>query len=520
MDEEVASYNDLRHPKTVTATEPLQGDDPLDPVNQGSAKTTPDTDDRYPWIAMGVVLIGTFMVILDTTIVNVALPQIGKALDRRDGIEWIVTSYLLAVGVAQPPTGWLADKFGRKRLFIVSLILFGIGSLLAALSPNLTALVGARVVQGLGGGALMPVGMAMIYELFPPDKRGTALGVWGVAAMAGPAFGPVIGGYLVTTVSWHWLFLINVPIGFIAVFAASRLLRDTGFRETRRFDATGLALVTTGLVTLLYTFAQAADWGWASATTTSLLVIGAAFLVAFVLWELHVEHPAIDIAMFRVPVFSMTMVVIALTTVVQYGILVFLPLELETVRNYSALKVGTMLVPMALAAAITFPLGGRITDRIGPRLPVMLGAGLLGVSAWTLGHLSVDSSIVNIELALVAQGLGFGFAMMPNSVTGMNALPNRFVAQASAVRQLNVRVAASMGVAVLSTIVAARGGASDVAQVGSETAQAAYNTVFLIAAGVAALAVILGAFLPNTTKYRVIQAERAAETDDVLLDVG
>ncbi|MGC2241185.1 MAG: MFS transporter, partial [Acidimicrobiia bacterium] len=165
--------------------------------------------DRYPWIAMGVVLIGTFMVILDTTIVNVALPQIGLALDRQAGIEWVVTAYLLAVGLAQPPTGWLADRFGRKRLFIVSLGFFVIGSLGAALSPNLGSLVGARVIQGLGGGALMPVGMAMIYELFPPHRRGTALGVWGVAAMAGPAFGPVIGGYLVTNVSWHWLFLIN-----------------------------------------------------------------------------------------------------------------------------------------------------------------------------------------------------------------------------------------------------------------------------------------------------------------------
>ncbi len=481
--------------------------------------STRDDDDRYPWIAMGVVLIGTFMVILDTTIVNVALPQIGIALHRADGIEWIVTAYLLAVGVAQPPTGWLADRFGRKRLFIVSLLLFSFGSLLAALSPNLPLLIVSRVIQGLGGGALMPVGMAMIYELFPADRRGTALGIWGVAAMAGPAFGPVIGGYLATTVSWHWLFLINVPIGGIAVAAAVRLFRDTGYRERRRFDGVGLGLVTVGLVLCLYAFARASDWGWASGSTVGMLSVGGAFFVAFVSWERRVEHPAIDIAMFAVPIFSLTLAVIATAVVVQYGILVFLPLELETVRGLSALRVGTMLVPMAIGAAITFPLGGRLTDRIGPRLPVMVGLTLLGTSAWILGHTSVDSATWIIEVAVLTQGLGFGFSMMPNSVTGLNALPQRFVAQATAVRQLNTRVAASFGVAVLATIVATQMG-GEVSSAGTASAQSAYGTVFVIATGVAAVGVVLGAFLPNSERNRELQTERAEEDRELAMEMG
>ncbi len=491
-------------------------------TGSASNATSPHSGDRYPWVAMGVVLIGTFMVILDTTIVNVALPQIGRALDRQDGIEWVVTAYLLAVGVAQPPTGWLADRFGRKRLFIASLSLFALGSLLAALSPTLELLVASRVLQGLGGGALMPVGMAMIYELFPPDRRGTALGIWGVAAMAAPAFGPVIGGYLVTTVSWHWLFLINVPIGAIGILAASRLLRDTGYRERRRFDATGLGLVTGGLVLYLFTFARAGVWGWASPLTVGLLVVGSGLLAAFVAWERRVVHPVIDVAMFGVPIFSLTMAVIAGTIVVQFGILVFLPLELETLRTMSALRVGTMLVPMAIAGAITFPLGGRLTDRIGPRVPVMIGLALLGASAWILGHLSVDSPILTIEGAVVAQGLGFGFAMMPNSVTGLNVLPQRFVAQASAVRQLNTRVAASFGVAVLATILATQMGGvtpDGPTGAGAATAQAAYNTVFLLAAGVAVVAGVLAAFLPGRVRNRQIQAERADEYRGLAVEV-
>jgi EmrB/QacA subfamily drug resistance transporter len=470
--------------------------------------------DRYPWIAMGVVLIGTFMVILDTTIVNVALPQIGLALDRQAGIEWVVTAYLLAVGLAQPPTGWLADRFGRKRLFIVSLGFFVIGSLGAALSPNLGSLVGARVIQGLGGGALMPVGMAMIYELFPPHRRGTALGVWGVAAMAGPAFGPVIGGYLVTNVSWHWLFLINVPIGVVGIIIAAKLLRDTGYSERRRFDGVGLALISAGLVVWLFTFAKADVWGWGSGLAVTLLLIGAVLVTLFVLWERRVDHPAIDVSMFGVPIFSLTLAVIACTVVVQFGILVFLPLELETIRGMTALRVGTMLVPTAIAAAITFPLGGRLTDRIGPRVPVVTGVLLLGVSAWILGHLTLESPTLTIEIALVAQGLGFGLAMMPNSVTGLNALPKRFVAQATAVRQLNVRVAASFGVAVLAGVVSTAMGDSTPSgpgDPGSVAGQAAYNQMFVILSGLAVVAGLLAVFLPGKERNRQIQAERAEE---------
>lgn len=470
--------------------------------------------DRYPWIAMGVVLVGTFMVILDTTIVNVALPQIGIALDSRTGIEWVVTAYLLAVGIAQPPTGWLADRFGRKRLFIASLALFAGGSLFAALSPSLGWLVASRVIQGLGGGALAPVGMAMIYELFPADRRGTALGIWGVAAMAAPAFGPVIGGYLVTNVSWHWLFLINVPIGALAIVMAVRLLRDTGFRERRRFDGVGLLLISVGLVSLLMTFSNASEWTWASARTIGLLAIGVVFLVLFALWVRRQDNPLIDLSMFRVPIFTLTLAIIAATVVVQFGILVFLPLQLQTIRQFTALEVGTMLVPVAIAGAITFPLGGRMTDRIGPRIPVVVGSGLLCVSGLILSRLKIDSPISTIEVALVCQGLGFGLAMMPNSVTGLNALPNRFVAQATAVRQLNVRVAASFGVAVLATILALQLGdvtATGPEVAGSGVAQDAYNLVFLVAGISAGVASAMALALPGKERNRELQRERAAE---------
>jgi len=489
-----------------------------------AAAPVADVDSRYPWVAMGVVLIGTFMVILDTTIVNVALPQIGKAFGTESGVDWIVTAYLLAVGVCQPATGWLADRFGRKRVFTVSLGLFTTGSLLAALSPSLGVLVGFRVVQGLGGGAMVPVGMTMIYELFPPHKRGMALGTWGIAAMAGPAFGPVIGGYLVTAVSWHWLFFVNVPIGVVGVVAARRLLRDTGYREHRRFDGFGLGIVAAGLVLWLLAFGEASSWGWSSTRTLACLAVGGVLIAAFVRHELRIEHPALDVRIFGVPIFSLTLGILALGTVAQFAAMVFLPLQLETLRGMSALRVGTMLVPLAIGGAITFPLGGRLTDKVGPRPPVIAGSLLLMGASWVLGHLTPDASTLRIEVALVVVGLGMGFAMMPNSVTGMNVLPDKFAAQAAAVRQLNVRVAASFGVAVLATLVTTRLGSLATAAPASAAAavhaQSAYNLVFLIGVGTSIAATVLALFLPGRARTEEILRTRAAEQRELALDVA
>lgn len=300
---------------------------------------------RYRAIVMTVVLLGTFMVILDTSIVNVALPKIGADFGSISDVEWIVTAYLLAVGVSMTTTGWLADRFGKKRVFVVSLALFTLGSLLCALAPTLGLLVLWRVVQGLGGGALMPLGMAMIYELFPPHERGRALGIWGVAAMAAPSIGPVLGGYLSSDVSWRWLFVINIPIGVVVVPLASRLLRDVGYRDHRRLDVCGLVSVATGLVLVLLALSEAATWGWASPTFLTTTCVGVALLVAFVVHAARVRQPLIELRILRIRVFTLTMVVIWLVTIGQFARLVFIPLEFETLRGLSALNVGLLLTP-------------------------------------------------------------------------------------------------------------------------------------------------------------------------------
>lgn len=470
-----------------------------------------DADDfrRYRWVAMAVILIGTFMVILDTSIVNVALPQIGADFHSVSAVDWIVTSYLLAVGVSIMATGWLADHFGKKRVFVVSLAMFTLGSLLCTISPTLELLVGARVLQGLGGGALMPLGMAMIYELFEPQDRGMALGVWGVAAMAAPAVGPVLGGFLVTAVDWRLLFLINVPIGIVGVPAAARLLRDIGARDDRPLDVPGLATSAVGLVLVLLALSEAPTWGWTSTTFVVTLAVGVVLLAFWIIRSLRISTALIELRMFAIPAFTLTMVIVWLVTIAQFSRLVFIPLEFETLRGLDALSVGLMLTPAALGVAMTMPIGGRLADRIGARVPVTIGLVVTAFSFWPLGHLRADTPETVVAAWLFVGGLGVGLAMMPNTVIAMNSVHGRYVAQASAVRSLNRQIAAALGTAVLASVLASRIGAIG-SHAGRPTvhALAGYNDLFLIAMYLSIASFVCALFLPGKRAAKALQEER------------
>lgn len=469
------------------------------------------TDERYPWVAMGVVLIGTFMVILDTTIVNVALPEMAVDLDAPTGVEWVVTGYLLAVGMVQPATGWLADRFGRKLVFLLSLGLFAVGSLLAAVSVNLGFLVASRFAQGLGGGSIMPVGLAMIYELFPAHRRGAALGVWGIAAMAAPALGPVVGGYLVTAAGWRWLFLINVPIGVIGIVAGMRLLRDVGYRERRSFDLPGLILAVGALSVLLLTLSRSAETGVTSPWTVGGLVVGLLALWSFVTVERRTEHPLIDTTMFTTGAFSLTIAIVWLITLAQFARLVFIPLELIGIRGFSALEVGLMLTPAAVASASMMPLGGRLADRVGPKIPVSIGLALITVGVFLQSRFAVDTPVWAMITAFSIQGLGTGLAMMPNTLAAMDSVTADLVAQASSVRSLNRQIAGALSVAVLTGVVVAQLGVLEASGADPQLAQNAYNQVFLIATFSAATAFVASFWLPGKEETMRLRSVRSTE---------
>lgn len=478
-------------------------------ANDGSIAGVP-----YRWVAMGVVLFGTFMVVLDTTVVNLGLPSLQDDFNTVEGIEWVVTAYLASVGVSQMLSSWSADRFGRKAVFMFSLALFTGASVLCALSPNLGVLVGARVLQGVGGGLMMPVAMAMIYELFDPDERGKALGYFGIAVMAAPAIGPVLGGSLVSSLGWRWLFLINVPIGLIGFPVAARLLRDTGFREERTLDRIGLGLSGVGLAALLIGVAKGASWGWTSPAVMILVGLGGVLLGLFVRHAVSTTNPLVEMRILANPVFAVSMVAIALLTVAQYSRLVYIPLELGTVRGISEFQIGLVMLPSALGIALTMPIGGRMADRIGARIPVTVGALVLGASFVALAAVTRTTSLPMIAFILFSGGLGTGLAMMAPNVVAMNAVSATKVSQASALSQTARQVAAAIGVAIIASVFASSrpDGPAGSADLGP------YRVVFLVAAGLLAVAAIVAQFVPGKAKALELQAARRAELAALGLD--
>jgi DHA2 family multidrug resistance protein len=501
----------------MRALEPRSASQGRDRTNAGTLHLQGVTE-RYRWTAVAVVLIGTFMVILDTTIVSVALEPIGAAFGSQSWGVWIVTVYLLTVGVMQPVTAWFADRIGRKPVFVAAMGIFATGSLACAVAPSMGLLVASRALQGLAGGALVPVGMALIYELFPPHRRGTALGIWGVSAMAAPALGPTLGGWLATH-DWRLVFLINVPIGAAGVVAGSMLLRNTGYRERRRLDGFGIVLTTVGVLALLLGFSEGTAWGWTAPRTLLAIVVGVALLLAFVAWSKRTAFPVVDVRLFRIPVFTSTVAVICLLSVYQYSRLVFLPLELQSLRGYTPLHTGVVLLPTAIGSAAVMPLAGRLADTMGSKVLVAIGLAIATVPGWFFGHLTPDTSDTTLAVLMLVGGIGFGLATMPNTVAGLNSVPAPFVAQASAARQLCRQITAAIAVAVL-TAVAGHYLGADLAFGGGVSrtrAQAGYNVVFICAfwATIAAAVLALVA-VPGRAKMRQLQAERQAEQEELL----
>jgi EmrB/QacA subfamily drug resistance transporter len=474
----------------------------------------------YRWVAMGVFLVGTFMVVLDTTIVNLALPSLQHEFGTVDGVEWVITGYLATVGISQMASSWFADRYGRKRAFVVTLATFTLGSALCAAAPTLPLLVAARVVQGVGGGMLIPVTMAMVYELFEPEERGRALGIWGLAVMAAPAIGPVLGGTVVSQVGWRWLFLLNVPIGLVGVPLAIRLLRDTRGGEPRRLDGAGLVGASAAIVLLLVGLAEAGTQGWGSAAALTPLVACAIVTTGFVLHTLRSPNPIVDLRILTHPVFARGMIVLVLLAVAQFARLVYIPLELGTTRDISALTIGFVLLPNALGIAIMMPIGGRLADHIGARIPAVVGISVLAVSFLGLARMSPSTSLAYVAGCLFVGGLGTGLAMMPPNVTAMNAVPHRKVSQATALSQVSRQLAGAAGTAVLASILASLRPTTNLrAPAAVSDLVDAYDTLFLIVVALLVCATILAVRLPGRRGALELQAERRRERS-ILAEIG
>ncbi len=338
-----------------------------------------------------------------------------------------------------------------------------------------------------------------------------------MASMAAPAAGPVLGGWLLTVASWRWMFFLNVPVGVAAVVLGVKFLRrNVGFLERRTFDWVGLALVSTAMVALLLAASEGATWGWRSPQVIGLFAGSAVLLTAFAVWVLRRKDPLLDVRMFAIGPFTLSITIIALRSVGQFGRLVFIPLELEGLRSMSPLQVGIILCPSALAAAAIMPVAGRLSDRIDPRL--LVGSGLASTCAatWGLAHLTVHTGTWALIGIMTLAGIGTGLSIMPCVVVGLNSLPSRLIAQGTAIRQLLRQVVAAVGIAALSAVVISRIGSVTATTPGLRPAhvQAAYNDVFLIAFWMSVLGLALVFLLPGRERNARFREERAKEFED------
>ncbi len=411
----------------------------------------------YPWLVLIATSIGTFMAVLDGTIVNIALAKLETVFGvSTDEVQWVITGYMLVFGVMLAASGWLSDRFGQKTIFMLSLALFTAGSFLCSLSWNITSLILFRVVQGAGGGLIQPVGMAIITREFPKEKRGLALGIWAISSSASISLGPTAGGWLIDNFSWHTIFDINVPIGIVGIAVSYLILRERRAEETRDFDLFGFISMSVFLVSLLLGLSDGnASWnadGWHSPFILGCFVLSGVALAVFLVTELTVEHPLVDLSLFKNYDFTLSNIVLFLFGLGMFGSIFLQPLYLQEALGYTPLQAGLITLPMGLLVAMTSPLAGILTDRFGGKVPVAVGLLLMVVSLYEYRFLSILSESAQILIPVYIRGIGMGLIFSPISAVAISEIPGNKMAQASGLINVLRQIGGSFGVAILSTL--------------------------------------------------------------------
>lgn len=413
--------------------------------------------DRELLLVAATVVVGAVMTILDTTVVNVAIRTLAEEFDSPLAtIQWVATGYTLALATVIPLTGWAAERFGTKRLYLTSITLFLIGSMLSGIASSSTELIVFRVLQGLGGGMLMPAGMTILTRAAGPQRVGRVMAIMGVPMMLGPIAGPILGGWLVDDFSWRWIFFINVPIGLVALALTVRVLPRDVPQPGHRLDWLGLALLSPGLALLIYGLANTAtEGGFGSAKVLAPMAIGLLALAAFVVHARHAAEDAlIDLRLFANKTFSAAAGTMILVIIAVFGGMLLLPLYLQTVRGESAMDSGLLLAPQGIGAMLAMPVAGALADRTGIGRIVPGGLVLVGLTFLGLTQLEADTSYWLFGVDLFFMGIGMGMTMMPTFSGAMQTLSQAAIPKASTTLNINQQVGASIGTAVLSVLLA------------------------------------------------------------------
>jgi MFS transporter, DHA2 family, multidrug resistance protein len=415
----------------------------------------------YKWFVLGNIMLGTFMAVLDSTIVNVSLPKIMSSFGvGLSTIQWVITAYMLSMAAMLPTSGWLADKFGYKRVYFIGLFFFTLGSLLCGLSNDESTLIISRIIQGLGAGTVQPLGMAIITREFPARQRGLALGFWSIASAASVSFGPMIGGYLVDNFSWQLIFDVNVPVGILALVLTIVIQREFIHPNVRKFDYVGFISVVIFLPVLLYALSEGNavtnSQGWSAPYILVCFAISAIALTVFLIQEFHSENPLLDLKLLKNHNFGLANAIMLIFGMGMFGSTFLLPLYLQNSMGYTALQSGLVFLPVGIIQGCISPLTGMFSDRVNAKAPLFLGIGLLIFSFYLNSNLSFMTEHSFIMMTLYIRGLGMGMIFTPISSLSLSTIPKDKMAQASGISNTVRQIGGSLGVAVLSTLLTSR----------------------------------------------------------------
>jgi EmrB/QacA subfamily drug resistance transporter len=417
------------------------------------APGTPDTVGTAWLVPLLVLVVGMFMSVLDISIVNVAIPTIQRDFgSSTDDIQWISTAYTLALGVVVPLSGWLGDRLGLAKTYLYGLIAFALASALCGLAWDLNSMIAFRILQAVPGGIIPVVTMTMVYEVVPREKIGSAMGLYGLGIIFGPAIGPTLGGYLVEYVSWRLIFFINVPVGVLGAVAVALLLPSMPPSVRRPMDWWGFITVAAGFFALLLACSEAPSWRWDSYKVEILLVFGVLMLALFVVIELELDEPLIDLRVLKTWMFTNSLLLISILSVGLYAVLFYLPLFMQESQNLQPLHTGLILLPEALTMAVTMPIAGKLYDLFGPRWPSVCGLTIAAFGGFLLCQISPEMSTGDVILWTCVRAAGNGLAMMPIFTAGLAAIPREYASSGSSVNNIAQRVSAAFGLAGMTAL--------------------------------------------------------------------
>ncbi|RAP77420.1 DHA2 family efflux MFS transporter permease subunit [Paenibacillus montanisoli] len=460
------------------------------------------------------VIVGMIMVILDSTVVNVALAKFQSEFDATlNTVQWTFTGYTLALSAVIPLAGWLTDKFGTKRIFLITIALFTAGSVLCAAAQTIEQLIIYRVIQGLGGGMVAPIGMAIIFRLAPAENRGSVMGMLGIPMLLAPALGPILSGWLIDAVTWQWIFLINLPIGIIAIIVGLKYLPQNEQGKPPRLDVLGMILAPIAFAALAYGVSEGGRTSWTADNTLWGLIGGGIALILLIIVELTHKQPLLELRVFRSSDFTRGTILVWIVQIALFGAMILMPVFLQEIKGYSALDTGVIMLPQAIGTMFFMPIGGKLFDKIGARPLAIGGLGLVAIALFMLTYIDLSTKLILILVPLFIIGSGMGLSMMALNTHVLNSAPRHLVSRVTPLTTAAQQVVTSFAVAGLTGYMttritdhmAANGGTPLNAAIG------AYSDTFMLSFGLTLFGILFSFILRKPKPQPEIEGVEKAD---------